>query len=238
MTAVVFQDVPASIVPAVAVADTQGLILTDDIASQYAAYQLQSTFGRVLAEVETDPSLAVVTEPQLSALFSAPAALYSHPDWPINYHTASSFSSYDRTLTLEDGSIWELSSTLPVWGWEINDPILIRPNILYPFFSNNRYVIENQITGSRINADLTSVGPNLYGASSHWISFIDSYNSRIYLENGSCWQMSWFDSQTLSTWQPGDHIIIGNNGYYSDSPLYDSLIINYNTDESLSAYEI
>jgi hypothetical protein len=196
-----------------------------------------------LLERQKEVARAVLIEQQGSAdrpLAVAPrraaaiqAVHVAHPSWPMNYHNMRSYSFWNGTITLEDGSDWKVSSVFTVMGWGVNDPILVQPNWNYPLFSNYEFTLINQVTGASVGANLTTVGPEYYGMNSHWITSIDYFLGRVYLENGSYWSVAPEDSYLLQTWAAGDHILIGEGSGW----IYDSIIINYNQNHYVYAYE-
>ena len=111
------------------------------------------------------------------------------------------------------------------------DLVVITPN--HGWFSAYDFRLTNQNTGDSILVNLV-LGPiaPMYGSIyTHWIIALDYYNNIVYLEDGSLWRMSSFDSHTVNEWIAGDIMIIGvNDGWFSSfSPniLINVAMLNY-----------
>lgn len=119
--------------------------------------------------------------------------------------------SYDGgALELGDGSVWEVS-----WGdryktrdWNTQQTLLVAPN--YSWFSNYKFKFINTETGETAKVNMT-LGPLTSSLATHWIQHIDYYSGVIWLEDGSSWNMSWFDSNIVANFNVGDYVFIGTN---------------------------
>lgn len=141
------------------------------------------------------------------------------------YYTAhpgayqSLFEVYDfgTSIELADGSIWAVRPSdayiASTWLWQYNpDLVVITPNhtccSAYPFR------LTNQATGDSVAVDL-DLGPilsdGLGNSYARWIVDIDYYWDYVYLDDGSIWNMSSFDSDIIFNWRRGDIVIIGVN---------------------------
>lgn len=146
---------------------------------------------------------------------------------PGAYHYPTSISSFGDTVGLEDGSVWTVSAAdmYKIGGWYSNDVVVITPN--HSWFSSYQYVITNQTTQDAVAANLY-LAPFYRGEYTHWIMGIDYYNNVVYLEDGSRWWMSAFDSVITDRWYLGDTVIIGvNDSLFSSSRP--NILINVST---------
>lgn len=130
-------------------------------------------------------------------------------------------------VTLTDGSIWAVApgDTYKTFNWLTSDLLIITPN--QKVFSNYSFTITNQNTKVSIDVNML-LGPLYYGAYTYWIKAIDYINEKIYLNDGSIWSMSWFDTPIYNKWLPNDTVIIGvNDG--SLSTFNPNILINVST---------
>lgn len=212
---------------------TEGTVVLDNRAQDAALYAHTAQLSRLLNEALAQPAAA--RAPHADEIYD----IFDPIDnWPVNYHRVSEISRIALTnnmqVKLEDGSYWQLEDVFgDSYTWLLSDPITIRPNA-WPFNTVYPYQFKNENTGQILNARPTLVGPEVYGAHSHQVAAIDQVFGYVYLDNGSKWTTSFFDDSILSSWKAGDYIIVGNNpsGYY-----YDSILINYNTNEYVRAHE-
>ena len=151
---------------------------------------------------------------------------YFYTSHPGVYHQAIAVSHFGETVELEDGSVWSIHS----WDhhktldWLASDILIISPN--HSWFSSYLFRITNQNTGASVEANL-SLGPIFNGLKTHWIIGIDYYNNLVFLEDGSSWNMSAFDSSVVSHWLTNDTVIIGiNDGWLSTTRP--NVLINVN----------
>lgn len=134
--------------------------------------------------------------------------------------------SYYGDISLLDGSIWNVdpADLYTVLTWYVGDMLVITPN--NSWFSNYQFKITNQATGQAVLANMY-LGPLYFGAYTNWIVQIDYFLDRIYLNDGTVWRMSPFDSSIISNWQINDTVIIGvNDGVFSS--LRPNILINVN----------
>lgn len=142
------------------------------------------------------------------------------------YHSPVGISIYGGSIELEDGSIWNAypGDIYKVQNWLPTDIVVITPN--HSWFSSYSYKLTNQNTGEGVAANLT-LGPIYDSLYTHWIIAIDYYYNNVYLEDGSVWTMSAFDSGVVGQWMVNDTVIIGiNNGWLSSSRP--NILINVN----------
>ena len=69
------------------------------------------------------------------------------------------------------------------------------------------------------------MGPLYDSIYRRWIAAIDDYNNFVYLDDGTIWSMSWFDTSTIYSWNVGDTVEIG----VSDSFLNPNFLLNVNS---------
>lgn len=159
---------------------------------------------------------------QIGPLFNFPVDIVSSD---LRNHFLASYSLFDNTIELEDGSFWKIPSRemYKVLSWALNDELMITPN---QWLHSGYYLISNRTTGDSIGADLI-VGPEEYGVNTHWIIGIDRWLGRVYLENGTYWDVRGFDQNLLSDWEVNDTIILGD-GANEWIGRHDSILINVN----------
>jgi len=147
-------------------------------------------------------------------------------------HFLASYSVFDNTVELEDGSFWKVRSgdMHKVLDWALNDDLSVVPN--YGIVSG-RYSIINRTTGQSVTVDLI-VGPEDLGPNTHWISGIDRWLGRVYLENGTFWDVRGIDQHLLSDWEINDTVILGD-GANEWLGRHDSILINVNLDHYVYA---
>jgi len=147
-------------------------------------------------------------------------------------HFLASYSLFDNTLELEDGSYWQVRSgdMYKVLSWALNDDLTITPN--YTLYAG-QYLISNPTTGQSVAADLV-IGPVDLGPNTHWVIAIDRWLGRVYLENGTSWDVRGLDQGLLSDWAINDTVILGDgaNEWFG---RHDSILINVNMDHYVYA---
>jgi hypothetical protein len=148
----------------------------------------------------------------------------SHPG---ALHYPASVSYFGATVTLGDGSMWNIYSgdRYLTLNWYISDLVLILPN--HNLFSIYNYCLVNQQTGVSVQANL-AVGPYYNGMNTYWIVAFDDYNNQVCLNDGSIWSVSSLDSYCLKSWYSNDTLIMGfNDDFYSS--IRPNILINVNT---------
>lgn len=153
------------------------------------------------------------------------ADTYYTDSHPGAYHSAvaisDAFSFSEGSVEFEDGSIWAVwyEDIYKTSNWLASDLIVISRN--NSLFSSYDYRLTNLSTGASILANLY-LGPLYHSPYRHWIVDIDDYNNMVYLEDGTVWSMSIFDTFTVTQWQVGDTILIG----ISDSYFNPNILLN------------
>lgn len=158
---------------------------------------------------------------------NASAASNYYATYPGVYHSPYSISYLGDYVVLEDGSGWTISTgdSYKTMNWLSSDLVVITPN--QSWFSSYMFRMTNQNTGVSVKCNLT-LGPIYNGIYTHWIVGINYFTQDVYLENGSIWNVSGFDSSIFSKWLLNDTIILGvNDGFFSSSRPY--VLINVNT---------
>lgn len=153
---------------------------------------------------------------------------YTSHEGAMHHPIAVSFKG--DNVELEDGSIWKVSSNdrHMTLDWMTGDIIIIVPN--HTWFSSYDYRLVNLNTGANVKVNL-SLGPIYNGIYTHWILAIDYNKREVYLEDGSVWKMSWWDSSIVDQWLPNDTVIIGiNDGWFSGGNP--NMLINVNMNDS------
>lgn len=115
-------------------------------------------------------------------------------------------------ITLEDGSVWSVnpSDAYKVLSWYVSDVLYVTTNSsgsLYDFKIVN-YSSRDHKESVRCNFSLS---PYEFGEFSFWIDHVDTKKKRICLQDGSWWDVSWWDDKEISKWKKYDLIVIGIN---------------------------
>lgn len=144
-----------------------------------------------------------------------------------------SISGYGDIM-FEDGSMWFVKPSeahrVQKWlgispvGEVISYPIVVSIN--HSLFSSYNFKLTNQTTGVSVCANL-SLKPDYYNQNTHWIAAIDYYYNIVYLEDGTVWHMSSFDSGIVNEWLVNDTVIIGINDSWGSSSN-PNILINAN----------
>lgn len=147
----------------------------------------------------------------------------SHPG---AFHRADYISIFGDSIELEDGSIWSVrgSDAYKTLNWLPSDLIVITPN--HSWFSVYNFRLTNQNTGVSVESNL-NLGPIYNGPFTHWIVSIDYYHDVVYLEDGSVWNMSYYDGSIVRKWVVNDTVIIGINDSWL-SATRPNILINVN----------
>lgn len=147
----------------------------------------------------------------------------SHPG---AFHRAVNISVFGDSIEFEDGSIWTVYSgdAYKTLNWLPSDLIVITPN--HAWFSVYNFRLTNQNTGVSVETNLT-LGPIYNAPFTHWITAIDYYNDVVYLEDGTIWNMSYFDDSIVRKWVVNDTVIIGINDSWLSSSR-PNILINVN----------
>lgn len=144
-------------------------------------------------------------------------------------YCVKSIGANGRTLTFDDETIWEISSssTSTARSWAPGTYVVIIPNTRW--FHSHTYRLENVADHSSVSADL-SEGPFMKYAI--FISFIDRMTNTIGLTDNSMWNAA-TDSHTLQllrSWTNGQAVLMGENRGWFGWPNGNILInINENT---------
>jgi len=184
--------------------------------------QITESLNRLVQTAEVRPS------PQPRVAMAQQAFIMPYPLVDIRDHFLMSYSYFDNTIELEDGSFWKVNGfdMHKLRSWASNDVLTIIPNS-WPF--SGEYKITNRTTGDSIAADLF-IGPIAFGPSTHWIVSIDPWLNRVYLENGTYWDVRSLDSHLLSQWALNDTVILGRGGNEWFG-FHDSTLINVNMNQ-------
>ena len=127
-------------------------------------------------------------------------------------------------ITLRDGSIWEVKKQdrKKIKDWYPNDPLIFYPNdSLFSGAYNLR--LYNEKIHNSVHVKLL-VQPFYNGKYTYWITEIDSRNSTLTINDATIWDISGWDSEKLSYWEPGHTVIIGRNDSWFGSRPY--ILIN------------
>lgn len=152
------------------------------------------------------------------------------------FHRAVCVTYNGDQLTLEDGSVWSVAS----WDrwktndWLSSDTIMVSQNKWY--FSSYQFMLINQNTGKEVEVNML-LGPLYAGYYTYWITGIDHFSNKVYLNDGSIWQMDAFDYAIIDQWLLNDTVIIGVNetaNYFNPNILINVNMLNYSCGTSLN----
>ena len=146
------------------------------------------------------------------------------------FHSPLSVSVNGDAVEIEDGSIWTVKygDKYKTLNWLNGDILVIVPN--GEWFSGYRYKLINVNTGVTVRTNLT-LKPLYNGVYTHWITGIDYTNRLVYLDDGSCWKLPWYEQGVLSHWLLDDTVIIGTNDGLFTSDSLPNILINTATED-------
>lgn len=141
------------------------------------------------------------------------------------FHRPIAVTAFGDNVTLEDGSVWHVreKDRHKTLDWLLGDSILILPN--HSWFSSYKFILLNQNTGKKVSVNMI-LGPIYNGIYTHWIVAIDYNTKKIWLEDGSVWDISGFDKSILNKWLVNDTVVIGINDALFSSKT--NILINVN----------
>lgn len=144
------------------------------------------------------------------------------------FHNAKKIDAFLGQVTIEDGSVWSasFSDSYKLYNWFKSDDLVIMPNSPFSFY---KYRIVNQDTLVSVDVNII-LTPYLNGFATYRIVAVDTFFDKVWLSDGSVWEMTPFDSYVLKTWVPGDIVIIGINDDYLHDLRPNVLINAYTTD--------
>ncbi|EFB42636.1 MULTISPECIES: hypothetical protein [Parachlamydia] len=164
-----------------------------------------------------DPRLLASSKlPKFTGYYTTHQGVYQRP-YLVAYDGGS--------VELYDGSIWTVCSydRYKTLNWLTSDSIIVTPNS--NFFSIYDYCLVNLNTNVTVQVNLFA-GPLYNGIYTYYITGIDYVNDLVYLNDGSSWGISVFDSSTSAKWFLNDTVILGvNNDPLSIRP---NILINVN----------
>lgn len=131
-------------------------------------------------------------------------------------------------IQLADGSEWKISpeNSYLVAQWRAGDQIFITQSdcgscsFHYRLVNATRDVV---VYANRLSKPLS------YLTTAKTITAIDPHQERIFLSDGTYWEVTWVDDITIKSWHLGDLVMIGVNGGYNRGS-YPILLINVSSD--------
>jgi hypothetical protein len=76
----------------------------------------------------------------------------------------------------------------------------------------------NQVTRESVMVNFNFKHTIAVNGYTRWIDYLDTWSRVVYLNDGSSWNMSWFDSSVVNKWAVGDIVVIGvNDGWLKGS---------------------
>ncbi|PJD98190.1 MAG: hypothetical protein CK425_00450 [Parachlamydia sp.] len=141
------------------------------------------------------------------------------------YRCPTSVTYSGDYVSLDDGSSWTVCSydRYKTLNWLTSDSIVIMPNS--NAYSIYDFCLVNLNTGVTVQVNLY-LGPLYAGAHTYWVTGIDYINDIVYLNDGSSWGISVFDSSMISKWLLNDTVILGINN--DSSSIRPNILINVN----------
>lgn len=124
----------------------------------------------------------------------------------------------DKSLQLDDGSIWKPSGydLKKASYWDLGDQIIASQNSRW--FSSHSYCLHNLTRGQTIEADLLS------SAAKQTIASIDFSSRTITLSDQTSWIVAESDNPILSSWRANEPVYLGYN--CSQDEAYSTLLMN------------
>jgi hypothetical protein len=188
------------------------------------------SFDAELAEGSESDQGEPIEENAITATISAKSTLEIVPLYTTHkgaHHKLVNVSATDKTIELEDGSIWRMKpdDCHKTMNWAPKHKIIITPN--HNWFSIYDFRLTDENAETSVVANL-SLGPIYNGTKTHWIVGIDHYSRTIVLEDGSVWNASCFDDSIVKKWTFNDTVIIGiNDSWFAGKRR--NILINVNT---------
>lgn len=130
-------------------------------------------------------------------------------------------------VEIDDGSIWSISSVdrYKTRYWENNDLIVVATNDAW--FPRGRFKILNYTLGESAQVDIYD-GPKA-NLDFRYVYAIDYYNMIIWLDDGTCWDVSGCERQ-FDGWLSGHIMIVGVNKGWGSS-YYPFMLYNVSTND-------
>lgn len=148
----------------------------------------------------------------MAAAYAGAVSATSHPG-AFHYASVSIFGDF---IVLEDGSGWLVNpvDAYVARTWFPTDLIVITPNR-----GSYEFCLTNQNTRESVEVSFYIKGTiQVQPGYTRWIDYIDYYKDVIYLNDGTVWGMSMWDSYVIKKWAVGDIVIIGiNDGWFKSS---------------------
>jgi hypothetical protein len=208
--------------------NTDSQLLTQIVQYSVAAHLkevLETMISQNAAAASERTQVAARAVPQVKLALLAGA-------YPLNdprVHYLDTYSLWDNTIELHDGSLWRVNSfdMHKILNWASNDVL----SLTYTdFFFGEKYKISNTMTGDSVLVDLLD-GPVRFGPNTHWVIGIDHFLGRVYLEDGTYWDVRFMDKDLLSQWALNDTIILGDSKVWWN----DAMLINVNMNHTVHA---
>jgi hypothetical protein len=146
------------------------------------------------------------------------------------YHEIDSISEDRKQVTLDDGSVWAVSSPDVTRGWEQSKHLVITQNHL--FMSIDRFALANVEIGTATPASML-IQPNPSEEKAFFIASIDYANSKITLNDGSEWIIHASDHSVFKKMLVHHRIIVGANTAANE---YESPYLLIDTDTAINSY--
>jgi len=160
--------------------------------------------------------------------------------YPDNYHFITSVSAVGDMISIEDESVWKLTTPYQrLLQWKQTDPLTISPNDSWFSSSYGKYKITNLLTKQFVYVN-QHFNPKKNNKNTLYVKSIDREKGKIELTNSSIWLIHPKDYRSLNDWEINDAILVGScEGkasswseyfWYGNKPKMDHILINFNID--------
>ncbi len=136
--------------------------------------------------------------------------------YPSDVHWIIAVAASGESLTLEDGSVWKISSydASKIRGWSSQDALMITQNNAWG--SRYLYRIVNQNLNCAVAANLY-LNPINDDAHARYVVSIDTIHGELVLSDQTRWKVSSWDSSPFKEWRLNDAVIVGYNSGWDSS---------------------
>jgi uncharacterized protein YlzI (FlbEa/FlbD family) len=124
------------------------------------------------------------------------------------YHTIDSIAEDRKTVTLDDGSVWAVSTPDVTRSWGPSNRLVITQNHL--LLSIDRFALANVDIATATSASHLIL-PNPAAENAYFIDAIDYPNSKVTLNDGSQWIVHSSDHSVIKKMLAHHRIIVGAN---------------------------
>jgi hypothetical protein len=144
---------------------------------------------------------------------------------PSYEHVLTSVHLSLDSLELEDRSVWTIAppDAYIVPGWQRGDKVILTPHNSWFSIYKFDYALSNIDRGNYVRVNFAS-HPCDYQKTARWIINLDTHSNRVFLSDGSSWQIHSDDAALFKSWTLNDFLIYGKNDQLFGT--YPFLLIN------------